>query len=299
MYSHNYYIYFSNHEKVIRSPHIVFHKEYCDPANPNYDDMPNDVRTMEKERIFPPWVNDLHGRKRPKNPIPKERVDAQITSNTPELRLRGCDHDPFNFSLSTVFGDPSTAIRDYDPWEPQDSGGINPDDTDNAALRGCADTAFPTVCNDNKSKLEFINDFIIYAIITDNDPKIVGEAMKTPHTEEWKKAMFNKIRQHLRRGTFRFMGGNVTHKLTCKWVFKEKRDIKTGKVFKRKARIVTRGFQQRAGVDYTKTFATTAIATSARILLAIAARKGLIMRYVNAVKVYLMGKPLRENIFVT
>ena len=108
--------------------------------------------------------------------------------------------------------------------------------------------------------------------------------------------MFTKIRQHLCRGTFRFVAAGKRYKLTCKWAFKEKRDVVSGNVFKRKARIVARGFQQRAGIDYMKTCATTAMTTSARVLLSIAAAEGLAMRCANAVGTYLMGGPLKEEI---
>ena len=56
----------------------------------------------------------------------------------------------------------------------------------------------------------------------------------------------------------------------CKWVFKKKTDME-GKVVTYKARLVTKGYQQRQGVDYDETFSPVAMVKSIRILLDIVA----------------------------
>ena len=55
----------------------------------------------------------------------------------------------------------------------------------------------------------------------------------------------------------------------CKWVFKNKTDM-DGNVQMYKARLLAKGYRQRHGVDYDKTFSTVSMIKSIRIMLAIA-----------------------------
>lgn len=51
--------------------------------------------------------------------------------------------------------------------------------------------------------------------------------------------------------------------ITCKWVFKRKRDGNF------KARLVARGFQQKPGLDYTETFSPVISVSSLRLVFAV------------------------------
>ena len=147
------------------------------------------------------------------------------------------------------------------------------------------------------TKLEFIDDVMIYGIVTEHDPKTPAQALSSPHAAEWRDAMDSEIRQLLENGTFKFVDGPQPYALTGKWVFKEKRDL-ASIAYRRKARVVARGFEQREGLDYTETFASTATATSARILLAIAAQEQLALKCADAISAYLSGDPLSETIYM-
>lgn len=56
----------------------------------------------------------------------------------------------------------------------------------------------------------------------------------------------------------------------CKWVFRIKRDP-SGKIVKCKAHLVAKRYTQRAGIDFSETFAPVACKESINIVLAIAA----------------------------
>jgi hypothetical protein len=61
----------------------------------------------------------------------------------------------------------------------------------------------------------------------------------------------------------------TTKALTAKWVFTRKIDGETGKPAAYKACWVTKGFQQREGVDYTELFASVAHKNSIRVFLSL------------------------------
>lgn len=79
--------------------------------------------------------------------------------------------------------------------------------------------------------------------------------------------------------------------LTCKWVLREKAD---GRV---KARLVSRDFDQKHGIDYNETFAPVARHASIRLLLSYAARKRMNIRTFDVNTAFLNGE-LSEEIYM-
>lgn len=84
--------------------------------------------------------------------------------------------------------------------------------------------------------------------------------------------------------------------ITCKWVFKCKLD-EEGRIHNYKARLVTRGFSQCYGKDYDETFTPVVKHETIRILLGIAANKGLHVRHLDVKSAYL-NSDLEEEIFL-
>ncbi|KAL0453692.1 UNVERIFIED_CONTAM: Retrovirus-related Pol polyprotein from transposon TNT 1-94 [Sesamum latifolium] len=105
----------------------------------------------------------------------------------------------------------------------------------------------------------------------DNNPKTYGEAMSDIDSDKWLEAMKFEMDS---------MGSNQVWTLVdlpkgvrpvgCKWVYKHKPGA-DGEVTAFKARLVEKGYTQRPGVDFEKTYSPVAMAKSIRILLAIAA----------------------------
>jgi hypothetical protein len=86
------------------------------------------------------------------------------------------------------------------------------------------------------------------------------DAIRGCERDQWLKAIFIKITELIKRGTFEFVNSSdmiIGHLIDGKWVLKRKY-LNSGEIQKYKARIVARGFIQSEGVDYNETTASTA-----------------------------------------
>ena len=82
----------------------------------------------------------------------------------------------------------------------------------------------------------------------------------------------------------------------CKWVFRIKRN-KHGSIDRYKARLVTKGFHQRPGCDYTETFSPVVKPVTIRIVLPLAVRQGWSLRQLYVNNAFLQGT-LKEDVFM-
>ena len=263
MNSHNYFVYIPGTRKVIKSPHVVFHEDYSDSG----DDADQVLRSQ------PPWVDDIRGKSRPADPTSDVTPVYEITDSDDENRQQAAQRAELGPG-----GDNCGAI-----------------DPASAPVASVPDASLATV------EPEFVPDWQVYATVTATDPKTYKEAMNSPFGSDWQVAIDAEVQQLLDFRTLEFVDAAVAKQacsLTAKWVFKEKRDPATGTVYRRKARIVARGFLQREGIDYTETFATTAAATSVRVVLALAALHSLALASGDVVGAYLVGEPLQELIYM-
>ena len=81
-----------------------------------------------------------------------------------------------------------------------------------------------------------------------------------------------------------------------KWVYKTKRD-EARLVTKFKARLITKGYVQRQGIDFDEVFAPVARLESVRLLLALAASEGWLVHHMDVKSAFLNGD-LSETVFV-
>ena len=84
--------------------------------------------------------------------------------------------------------------------------------------------------------------------------------------------------------------------ISLKWVYKVKRD-ELGAIVKHKARLVTRGFIQREGIDFEEVFALVARMESVHFLLALAAAKDWRIHHLDVKSAFLNGE-LAKTVFV-
>eukprot|EP00253_Pinus_taeda_P032502 PITA_32502 len=103
---------------------------------------------------------------------------------------------------------------------------------------------------------------------TSYDPDTFAEASGHP---DWDAAINEEYRSLLANGTWDLVPLPKGRKLVrCKWVYRTKYGP-DGKVDKHKARLVTKGFSEVEGIDYTETFSPVAKMNSVYLVLSLAA----------------------------
>jgi hypothetical protein len=129
-----------------------------------------------------------------------------------------------------------------------------------------------------------------------DNPASYKEAIKSENSLKWREAMEE----------FRSMSSNDVCDLVeipdggkrvgCKWVYKTKYDSK-GKIKRFKARLVAKGFNQREGIDYTKTFSPVSKKDSFRIVMTLIAHYNLELHQMD-IKIVFLNGDLQENVYM-
>ena len=102
------------------------------------------------------------------------------------------------------------------------------------------------------------------------EPTSYQEAMEGPERVNWQKAIDEQLSSLKRNSTWSLMKLPPGRRaIASKWVFKKK--VNHDGTIRYKARLVIKGCQQRAGIDYEETFTPVAMLKTVRILLALAA----------------------------
>ena len=132
----------------------------------------------------------------------------------------------------------------------------------------------------------------------DDTPKTMGEALASPHAEEWKKAIMLELDEIKRYKIWKRVqlprGKSV---VGTKWIFKVKRGP-GGIITKFRARLVVKGYSQRQGIDYKKLFAPVIRHTSLRTLLSFTAAEGWIIDQMDVHVAFFNGE-LDEDIYIS
>jgi hypothetical protein len=124
-------------------------------------------------------------------------------------------------------------------------------------------------------------------------PKTVRTAL---HDPSWLTAMQDEYRALMSNRTWELVprppGANI---VTGKWLFRHKLKA-DGTLERYKARWVVRGFTQRPGVDFSKTFSPVVKSATVRTVLAIAASRAWPVHQMDVNNAFLQGQ-LRERVY--
>lgn len=125
--------------------------------------------------------------------------------------------------------------------------------------------------------------------------KILDDALKDSH---WKHAMDVKYLALQNNKTRHLVPPHKGRNniIDCKWVYKIKRK-QDWSLDRYKARLVTKGFKQRYGIDYEDTFSPVVKAVTIRIVLSTAVSRGWCLRQLDVQNTFLHGF-LEEEVYM-
>jgi Reverse transcriptase (RNA-dependent DNA polymerase) len=125
------------------------------------------------------------------------------------------------------------------------------------------------------------------------EPTSFAAANKLP---EWCEAMSLELNALTKNGTWILVPSNPNQNVIgCKWIYKIKRHV-DGSIERYKARLVTKGYNQEAGIDY-ETFSPVVKPTTIRVVLSLATSKNWSIRQLDVNNVFLHGD-LEEQVFM-
>ncbi|KAB2604291.1 retrotransposon protein [Pyrus ussuriensis x Pyrus communis] len=152
-------------------------------------------------------------------------------------------------------------------------------------------------------KAALLPDFVYlneaeHTIGDEDDPLTYNQAISSARSMLWKQAMHEELESMEKNNVWSLVPQppGITKIIGCKWVFKTKRDSQ-GNLDKHKARLVTKGFTQREGIDYNETFSPVSTKDSMRIILAITAHFDLELHQMDVKMAFLNGD-LEEDIYM-
>lgn len=130
-----------------------------------------------------------------------------------------------------------------------------------------------------------------------DEPSSYEEAMASPNRLKWQAAMQAEYDSLLSNGVWRLVERPQNRNVVkSKWVYKVKQDA-SGNFEKFKARLVARGFSQKPGVDFDKTFSPVVRHSTMRILFNLANELDMDVDHIDVTTAFLHGE-LKEEIYM-
>ncbi|RVW38040.1 Retrovirus-related Pol polyprotein from transposon TNT 1-94 [Vitis vinifera] len=124
-----------------------------------------------------------------------------------------------------------------------------------------------------------------------------SQVKQSSNSEKWIEAMKEEMKSMKENGVWDLVELPEGVKLiSCKWIFKTKRDSK-GNIVRYKARLVAKGFTQKECIDYKETFSSVSSNDSFRIIMALVAHYDLELHQMDVKTAFLNGN-IDETIYM-
>ncbi|GJV95963.1 retrotransposon protein, putative, ty1-copia subclass [Tanacetum coccineum] len=131
-----------------------------------------------------------------------------------------------------------------------------------------------------------------------HEPLTYQKAVACEDSSKWKATMEEEMDSLRKNKTWELVDHLAGQKLvSCKWLFKIKEGIEGVQKPRYKARLVARGFTQRAGIDYNEVFSLIVRHTSIRVILALTTCKDYELEHLDVNTAFLHGN-LEEVIYM-
>lgn len=143
------------------------------------------------------------------------------------------------------------------------------------------------------------DDFILTAVESEKpiEPQTFKEAIMSTDKVEWLDAMHSELTSLNENETWDLVDLPKGRKpLPCKWIYKVKMNP-DGTIERYKARLVVKGFSQKPGTDYDKTFSPVVRLSTIRALLGLAAQENMVLQQFDVSTAFLNGS-VREDIYM-
>ncbi|GKB78199.1 retrotransposon protein, putative, ty1-copia subclass [Tanacetum coccineum] len=131
-----------------------------------------------------------------------------------------------------------------------------------------------------------------------HEPITFQDVINSSENDEWVHAMKEEMSSLKKNHTWELVDQPPGQKLvSCKWLYKIKEGIEGVQKPRYKARLVARGFTQRAGIDYNEVFSPVVRHTSIRVILSLTACEDYELEQLDVKTAFLHGN-LEETIYM-
>jgi histone deacetylase 1/2 len=292
--SHKGYKCVNSHGRVFVSRHVVFNENHF-PFQEGFLDTRNPIKIVTNDTpirfpSFPAGIttnntveatNNIADQQEPElNDINTTAVESDTSEHTDENNLSNGEIED---STEAVEGE---SMQEITQPLPENHTPPQQDITNTHWLRTRSKAGV------YKPKLPYIG--LSEATKEDKEPESVREALSIP---EWQKAMEAEYKALMNNKTWTLVPFQGQENIIdSKWIYKTKYKA-DGTIERRKARLVARGFQQTAGLDYDETFSPVVKSSTVRIILSIAVHLSWEVRQLDINNAFLNGN-LKENVFM-
>ena len=127
-----------------------------------------------------------------------------------------------------------------------------------------------------------------------DDPTTFEEVISSSHGVDWLNAMHDELASMAHNDVWDLVDLPLRCKpIGCKWVFKT-RHSPDGKVERYKAKLVAKGYSQRDGINYKKTFSSVSTKDVFRVFMALVAHFDLELHQMDVKTTFLNGDLFEE-----